>query len=142
MCDAAGLFIDVSIGNYGACHDSTTFRLSPFGRALEEGSLNLPENRVVRGESLPYFLLGDRAYPLGRHVMRAYAGRDQTPEMLFFNRRLIKARLVIERTFGRLAGRFRCLKSPLDVQPSDADWIVLACCALHNFLQLYRGMNN
>lgn len=45
-----------------------------------------------------------------------------------------RARRVVENAFGILAGRWRCFRKNLEVQPEFVDKIVSSCC-LHNMLQ-------
>lgn len=45
------------------------------------------------------------------------------------------ARRVVENGFGILVQRFRMLYSRLQVQPGNADTIVVTCLVLHNFLR-------
>lgn len=52
-----------------------------------------------------------------------------------YNKWHTKVRLSIERTFGILKNRFRCLNGKeraLRYNPQKASYIVVACCVLHN----------
>lgn len=140
VCDATGRFLDVSVGNYGGCHDATTFSASAFGQRMSNGSLDIPPDSPIDGQSVPYFVLADRAYPLSKHVMRPYANVQTDAEKSHFNRRHAQARLVIERAFGRLASRFRCYAAPFTLNIRETSNVVLATCALQNFIQSSRGI--
>ena len=59
-------------------------------------------------------------------------------EKLVFNNRLSKARVVVEHAYGRLKGRWRCLRSKLAVHVIDMPELVGACCILHNICQLHQ----
>ncbi|KAK0413635.1 hypothetical protein QR680_006915 [Steinernema hermaphroditum] len=63
---------------------------SPFGRKLLCGSLRLPNDAALpnTNQQVPYFFLGDGAFPLSEHLMQP---------------RLSRARRVIENAFGILA---------------------------------------
>nr|CAI5843170.1 unnamed protein product [Callosobruchus analis] len=52
-----------------------------------------------------------------------------------FNYRLCRARRVVENVFGILASRFRIFLQPIAIDIESIDAVVLACCALHNFLR-------
>lgn len=52
-----------------------------------------------------------------------------------FNYRLSRARRVVENAFGIIANRFRVLLNPIATKLKTVDDIILACCALYNFLR-------
>lgn len=60
----------------------------------------------------------------------------QTPTLsesqLRFNHALSQARVVIEKAFGILKGRWRCLYKPLEEKTSRVPTTIMACCVLHN----------
>jgi hypothetical protein len=60
-----------------------------------------------------------------------------TREQKRFNYRLSKARVVVEHSYGRLKGRWRCLLKRLDVDVSDVPELVTACCVLHNICEVH-----
>jgi hypothetical protein len=51
---------------------------------------------------------------------------------LRYNRRQIKTRNIIERTFGIWKKRFPCLAMTLHYEPITAGKIIVACAVLHN----------
>lgn len=71
--------------------------------------------------------------------MKPYPFRNLNVEQRVFNYRLSRGRRVIENDFGICASRFKILRRPIDVEPSKAIKIVLAICALHNFLIVKNG---
>jgi len=58
--------------------------------------------------------------------------------MLNFNNDHSGTRMAIERCFGVLKGRWRCLKTPLNFNHITATRVIVACAVLHNMCQL-RG---
>lgn len=67
--------------------------------------------------------------------MKPYSQRRITHDEKIFNYRLCRARRVVENVFGILASRFRVFLQPIAVAVEKVDAIVLASCALHNFLR-------
>jgi nuclease HARBI1 len=78
-------------------------------------------------------LLGDSGYPLEPWLMIPYE-EECTPDEQRFNVRHRVARCGVERTFGVLKGRWRCLSKQrvLYYHSEKAAHIVQACCVLHN----------
>ncbi|XP_064424064.1 putative nuclease HARBI1 [Latimeria chalumnae] len=78
--------------------------------------------------------IGDRAYPLRPWLLTPYLhprGRGQHR----YNREHTRARNVIERCFGVLKMRFRCLDHTggfLPLAPGKVNKVFLVCCMLHN----------
>ena len=80
------------------------------------------------------WLLADSGYPLCPFLMTPLASAQSAAEMTF-NRRHSKTRNTIERAFGLLKMRFRCLHSTggcLQSPPERCAQIVTACAVLHN----------
>lgn len=67
--------------------------------------------------------------------MKDYTGSNLSPEKEYFNYRLNRARIQIERTFGLLKGRWRCLLRPLECDLANVVQHVIASCILHNICQ-------
>ena len=70
------------------------------------GTVNTPPPTTLpnddSGETFPYMLVADEAFPLKTYMMLPYAGRllDDDSKRIF-NYRLSRARRVIENVFGR-----------------------------------------
>ena len=80
-------------------------------------------------------LLQDDAFPLKINLMKPYAYRGLTLERRIFNYRLSRARRISENAFGILSNRFRVFLTPMQLSVENAEKVVLASCALHNFLR-------
>ena len=67
--------------------------------------------------------------------MKPYPFRGLDLRKRIFNYRLSRARRISENAFGILSNRFRVYESPIALHPDKVENIVLATCALHNFLR-------
>ncbi|XP_062599737.1 putative nuclease HARBI1 [Saccostrea cucullata] len=126
VCDSKMHLLDVNCGWPGSVHDSRVFKNSELHQRIQ----NNPE------EMLPYnsHLLGDSAYGLEMWMMTPYRDRGNlTQRQHQYNYIHSSTRMVIERTFGALKGRFRRLKY-VDIQDIEKIVkVVISCCVLHEF---------
>lgn len=84
-------------------------------------------------------LIGDPAYPLRNWLMKGFTNhRALTQQERNFNFRLSSARMVVENSFGRLKGRWKCLAKRLDIATASVSDVVLACCVLHNICEIHK----
>ena len=67
--------------------------------------------------------------------MKNYPGSNLTPEKEHFNYRLSRARIQIERAFGRLKGRWRCLLKALECELNKVVLHATTACILHNMCE-------
>ena len=63
---------------------------------------------------VPLHIVGDPAYPLRSWLMKAYSDGTATPKQKIFNTKLSLTRMVIERSFGKLKGRWGILLKHCD----------------------------
>lgn len=94
--------------------------------ALETNSLEIPENFVI---------LDDDAFTLKKYLMKPYSRRKMSPEERIYNYRVSRARRVVENAFGILASKFRIFEKPITLKLETVNKVVLACCAIHNWLK-------
>ena len=117
-------FLDVATGFPGSTHDARVLRsTSLFGRAERNEILTLPIIEVQGNEIKPY-IIGDGAFQPVRWIMKPYARhRNLTPEERHFNRKLSKTRSLVERAFGLLKTRWRCLLKMLEHEVKNIPFI-------------------
>ncbi|XP_069192090.1 putative nuclease HARBI1, partial [Procambarus clarkii] len=78
---------------------------------------------------------GDSGYPLQHNLLTPFTNPENPPEELY-NRSHARTRVVIEKTFGVLKSRFRCLHrsgGSLQYEPDKCAKISVACMLLHNY---------
>ena len=94
------------------------------------------ENLTVRP-----LILGDGGYPLTSWLVRSYNfTQTLTPQEKRFNKLPSSARVTVERAFGVLKSRWRCLLTLLDTNLENVSDVIITCFALHNFCQINNGL--
>ena len=139
LVDADYKFVWVDCGANGASSDASIFLDCELRSGLEDSSLNLPDPEPLPGddEPMPFFLIGDDAFPLKQWMMKPYGRRNLTKKQLIFNYRLSRARRLVENGFGILSNRFQFLLSTCTQPPVRVRTMVMAACCLHNLMR-YR----
>lgn len=130
-------FWDVNVGCAGKIHDARVFALSSLYQRGTEGTLFPDWRETFDGVEVPLVLLGNSAYPLLPWLMKPYPeGAATTADQVNF--KLSQARMTVERAFGCLKGRWRCLLKECDAPITFVSRIVSACCGLHNFVEVHN----
>jgi len=142
VADTNYMFTLVDVGIYDRQSDLSVFGISSFGQALNDGSLNIPEDGLLpnSGYSGKYCFIADEAFPLKDNLQRPYPGRNLSEMKRIYNYRLSRARRVVENAFGILSARWQFLRSPLQAQPEKAANSILASVALHNWLTKHEDL--
>ncbi|XP_017473864.1 PREDICTED: putative nuclease HARBI1 [Rhagoletis zephyria] len=118
----------------GASHDAHIWGISEAKAIMQRSYLSGKRNT---------WLLGDAGYALEPYLMTPFrASTNNTPKSNY-NSVHAKARNIVERTFGVLKNRFRCLLSALQLHydPHKATVIANVCAALHNICIEYGAPN-
>ena len=104
-------FLYVDVGCQGRISDGGVYRNSTFYKALENGSLHLPDPVPLPGsdnpqwifdkcnEPIPYVLVADSPFPLGRHCMKPFSQSDLSDRKRIFKCRLSRMRRLSENVF-------------------------------------------
>lgn len=125
ICDHRMKFIDIYTGICGSVHDVRVWQLSDIKHMID--------HNVQRYFPHNSHLLADSAYPLSYYVLTPYRDNGHLNNIQHnYNRKLSKTRVIIERAFGLLKGRFRRLKYVYMYNTEMIPLIILACCVLHN----------
>ena len=142
LVDADYKFIWIDVGANGSASDAQIFNSSELKECIENRQIGLPADAPIPNDDkdIPYFIIGDDAFPLRTWLMKPFSRRDMEMEERIFNYRLSRARRVSENAFGIMANRWRCLLKPQEQNPKIVESIVSACCCLHNLCRIrYPG---
>lgn len=152
LVDAKYRFLYVDVGANGRAGDAGVFRDSALAHALEHNTLKIPDDKPLPGrtKNVPFFIVGDDAFPLKPYLMKPYpfrkvmnnlhdgAEEDERRKQRIFDYRLSRARRLSENAFGVLATRFQVFYTAMRLSPENATKVTLAAIALHNFLMTKR----
>lgn len=144
IADAQYKFIYIDVGANGRSSDGGVFKRTSFFKAMENNELSLPQAEPLqaRDKPIPYFLVADDAFALSNNVQKPFAQTNLTGLQRVFNYRISRARRIIENAFGILSCRFRVFRKAIHLIPSKVKSIVLASCALHNYLMTRSNTYN
>jgi hypothetical protein len=106
----------------GSCSDKNVWTMSSLG---QNASALVPPSR---------HLLGDAGYTLTNHLLIPYTIYDGMPgDEKTYNYLHSRSRIVVERAFGFLKGRWRILKRTLNMKtPESCARTIVAAMVLHN----------
>ena len=139
LCDYRQRFIDVVIKWPGSVHDARIFSNSSLNAFLLSGEVtNIPKVIVEGEKEVPICIIGDPAYPLLPYLMKEFPSGGTTDSEQFFSYRLSSARMPIECAFGKLKGRFGCLRRPMDIKLEDLPMAIHSCFILHNTCEMKK----
>ncbi|KAL4122487.1 hypothetical protein QTP88_014809 [Uroleucon formosanum] len=138
-------FLIVDIGSYGRHSDSSIFENSSFYREFIQGKTILPPKPLPGTTTpVPHVFVGDKGFKLETFLMRlfprAVVAQDEAKKV--FNKRLSRARRVVENTFGILAQKWRVFFRPIELEVDTAEHVVKAACCLHNYLRSTSTIEN
>ena len=99
----------------------------PLREVLENGDIGFPDAEPLPNDdrNIPYFFIGDDAFPLKTWVMKPFSHCNMANEERIFNYRLSQACHIIKKGFGILASRFRCLLTTMQQEPDNVKPIAM-----------------
>ena len=140
IVDPEYLFQDICVGCPGSAHDGCVFKNSGIYKKLKNESSFSSQTINIRGVEVPYFIIGDLAYPLQSFLLKPFPHNSSLSDnQNTFNYRLSRARIVAENAFGHLKARWRCLTK---CNVENVPHIVDACCILHNVCEIHGDTLN
>nr|XP_013189805.1 unnamed protein product [Amyelois transitella] len=130
VCDSDCRIINVNAKFGGQNHDAFIWENSNVNTYMQ--------HLHNRGEI--FWLLGDSGYPQRPWLMIPFLEVHPGSPEANYNQKHMRARVLIENTFGRLKNRWRCLCKDrvLHYKPEKCAQIIQACCVLHNIALDYR----
>lgn len=143
IADAKCCFTLIDVGAYGRNSDSAVFSNSNMGRSFLSGHLDIPQPSEIPTTDIkiPFYLIGDEAFPLKPNIMRPYPRKDLDYSRKVFNYRMSRARRTVECAFGMLTQKFGVLKTSMETSTEVSEAIVKSICVLHNFIHHEDSMN-
>ncbi|GFH24346.1 DDE Tnp4 domain-containing protein [Haematococcus lacustris] len=115
-CQVPIMHAPPNTGLPGRCHDFYCFERSGLGRQLMDRGSNVVQAfergaRLLGGTTVPYLICADSAYPSRRYILPAFKPNETqgNAAYLSYNLKHGSTRNVIERAFGQVKSRFRCL---------------------------------
>ncbi|XP_066934300.1 uncharacterized protein [Clytia hemisphaerica] len=128
--------LDVATGFPGSIHDARVLAHTSLFRKAERLEILTDPTKRIDNNTIRPLLLGDGAYPLVPWLVKPYPfipalSRSEKR----FNKILSSARVTVERGFGILKARWRCLLTRLDAEVENVSDQIIACCVLHNICQ-------
>lgn len=135
-------FIMVDIGSYGRHSDSGIFENSLFYNEYIKGKSLLPPKALPgTTELVPHVLIGDEGFGLQTYLLRPFPRsavlHDERKRT--FNKRLCRARRVVENVFGILTQKWRIFLRPIESDVQTTVHVVKATCCLHNFIKMKQS---
>lgn len=142
LADANYKIIYMDVGCKGRISDGGVFNQCTLAAALEQNTLHIPPARPLteNGPPIPNVIVADDAFALKPHIMKPYPLRNLSGPQRIYNYRLSRARRVVENLFGIMSARFRVFLKPINLDEVKTKKIILATCALHNFLMTKKDM--
>ena len=129
---------DIVIGWPGSVHDARVLSNSYLYRLGNDDKLfDGKQSEDIGGTIVKPVILGDPAYPLLPWLIKPYQHHpDITAVQKNFNYRLSRARMTVEKTFGRWKARCRRFLKKVEMDATKVTVAVAASCILHNVCEL------
>ena len=124
ICDARFIFTHIDIGSYGLIMTVVCLEIQKWENSFSKIKY-IYQRPIAWGgssisEKVPYYLVGDEAFPLQSRLLRPYPGQGILDEQVIFNYRLSRARRVTENAFGILSARWRIFMRPIQSNADDS----------------------
>ncbi|XP_067320953.1 uncharacterized protein, partial [Anolis sagrei] len=157
VVDANYKFRYIYVGTQGRISDGGVWNKCNLKELIDVNTLDMPPAHPLPGQDIPtpYVFLADDAFRLKPYILKPYGGNDLTLEERICTGKISvgnavvscsiipvkysRGRQVVETAFGIFANRLRVFLNPILLQPDKVRTLVLAGCALHNFLRSHES---
>ena len=138
LVDGDYKFLWCDVGGLGHQSDAQIFNNSELKDCIEDNSIGFPDPSPLPNDDrpMPYYILGDDAFPMRTTLMKPYRRTNLTHGQKIFNYRLSRGRRVVENAFGILTSRWRCLDKTMLQTTKVVKIVVTACICLHNLIRM------
>ena len=127
-------FIHASVGYPGSIHDARVMRLSGLFDDAENERILTGPSRVLNGNAVRPLIAADSAYPASNWLIKPFPSTAAMPrDHKRFNKKFSGMRVIVERAFGILKGRWRILNETNYQTIDKIPNVTMACVILHNF---------
>ncbi|XP_058984567.1 putative nuclease HARBI1 isoform X1 [Musca domestica] len=142
VVDANYNFLHINIASNERANDTAIFTES-FCDEIPKNIYDFPPDDYLEGskKKVPFVFVADDAFQLSPRVLKPYEKRLSNANKIF-NNRLNRARSVAENAIGMLANKFQIIQKELDLPIDRVEKLVLASCALHNFILQRDGLDS
>ncbi len=141
LVDGDYKFTWVEVGPKGTSSDAHIFEDYDLKVAIDQRVIGFspPDNQPDDDKDMPYFFVGDNAFPLCTYMMKPY-GRGARTNLQLLHVPLSKSQ---RECLGILANRYDYLLSVIKFQPNISTNIVLTAICSHNLMRMrYPAIQN
>ncbi|XP_028753587.1 protein ALP1-like [Neltuma alba] len=124
VVDPKGIFTDVFIGGSGSMNNDQVVEISCLNQRANMGYLE------------DVWIVGNSGFPLMDWLLVPYTEENRTWSKHVFNEKIGDVQKVAKEAFGRLKGRWGCLRKRREMKLEDLPLILGACCVLHNICEM------
>ena len=122
-------------------HDAQILRVSSLFGEAERNEILAQPTKSIDGFKVRPLILSDSAFPSTMWQIKPFPSRQNLLQhQTDFNKHLSSARVIVERAFDVLKGRFRILMKRMDVDLDNLVKTIITCCVLHNICQKRRDL--
>ena len=133
------MFSDVSTSFPGSVHDARILRATTLYQKCETNEVLTRPEKIIEEMTITCKIITFRRRSLSSKtwLVKPYPSNIRlTDTQKKFSKSLSSARVIVEREFGLLKGRWRCLIKRLDNDIEYVTNVILSCFVLHNITQI------